>query len=702
MRTFLIHFAAVCVLFPLPLQAQDNKSNSLAKDTVRLREIIVKASRPITKFEDDGMVVKISGTVLQKLGTARDVLGFIPGVWANDGVIEVIGKGRPVVYINGRQMRNQNELNQLKSSQIKDIKIINNPGARFKGNTRAVIEISTMRVAGEGFSLDSKTTVGVVDYVQGRQQLDLNYRKGGIDIFSTLEYDNNHSKGKSHNIQNLWAQSLYSTDINTESHGRSEGFEGKLGFNYLTPSGHSFGAYYHGYVKPSHVNSIYVSDRRLDDAILSSSMTHQHTGLRSSQHLADGYYSGKWGSLTADAAISFIKKNGSEDQAATEETPGAIAGDVITHEKNSSSLFAAKLNVTRPVRNGKVYIGTEYISSSRHDNMSGSGDLMDATSTKIREYNIGFYGQYSCKIGKAGILLGLRYEHTASRYYENSIKKTDQSRGYDEWLPSLHISLPVGSSTFQAGYSRKYRQPLYSQLNATVNYINRYLYESGNPYLRPSYSNELNLNYSWRWLIVNASWSKITDQIINYASIHKDNPEIVVLNKINSPHDLNSYQFLASVMPGFIGKFFYPALSAGIMGQDYKIAYRDNTRCLDKPMLLVNFKSILQFSKSFIFTAGFQWRSNADSDNIEMGETWQIDLSASKRINRNWTIQVSANDILNTSRHSHYTIYSDRQELFMEKIYNKRKFEVSVTYKFNTRKSRYKGDGAGETARQRL
>ena len=57
-----------------------------------------------------GRVTDIPGTVLGTSGTVLEMLGKVPGMMAKGNELEVIGKGAPVIYINGRKLRDMNEL----------------------------------------------------------------------------------------------------------------------------------------------------------------------------------------------------------------------------------------------------------------------------------------------------------------------------------------------------------------------------------------------------------------------------------------------------------------------------------------------------------------------------------------------------------------------------------------------------------------
>ena len=78
-------------------------------DSYRLNGVEVKGSRPLVRIKDDAFVTTVEGSYLSKMGTGNDVLTHIPGVLHNGSNIEVIGRGTPLVYINGRQMRDLGE-----------------------------------------------------------------------------------------------------------------------------------------------------------------------------------------------------------------------------------------------------------------------------------------------------------------------------------------------------------------------------------------------------------------------------------------------------------------------------------------------------------------------------------------------------------------------------------------------------------------
>ena len=151
----------------------------MEEDSKMLGEVVVKSSLPKTILKNGGMTTNIVGSVLEKAGTMENLLDRIPNVSAQNGNINVFGRGEPVIYINGRQMRDKSELDHLHSDNIKSVEVITNPGARYAASTKAVIRITTKKIQGEGFGFDASTT-GEYDEKKnfgGFSNLNMSYRK---------------------------------------------------------------------------------------------------------------------------------------------------------------------------------------------------------------------------------------------------------------------------------------------------------------------------------------------------------------------------------------------------------------------------------------------------------------------------------------------------------------------------------------------
>lgn len=698
----LLHILIISfILFNNTISAQ--KNGEIKGDTISLREVVIKASSPIAKIEGDGMITNVAGTVLQQLGTARDVLGFIPGVITSPaGGIEVFGKGSPVIYINGRKVLNTGDIDRLSSNRIKNIKVITTPGARYDSSVSSVIRITTIREEGEGYALDNKASLGYRDYLYGKDVAWMNYRTGGLDMFSTLEYDNNRMKGKGHIKQNCWTPAKTSTNIINRSKARTQLYNGQLGLNYMTESGHSFGAYYQISHKPSTTKGSNISslnDQNGESTVLSTLSDHRKTSYY--EHLVDGYYTGTWSGWLAEASFDLLWRNNREHQN-SEEISGSEKQTVNIYDRYLGRMIAGELNLTHELWKGNMNVGVSFTNTQRKDLFINTEKLMPDNDDRVIENNLGIYVQTMQNFGKLSAMVGLRYEYTDNNYYNHGVRQTEQSKKYHELIPSMTLTLPVRKATFQLGYSRLVNRPSYAHLSSAVTYVNQNLYESGNPNLKNSYTDNISLIFRWKCLMLMTDYRRTGDRVITTATEYENNPEITLLKRINSPHHINTLQAIASIMPGFIGQMYYPVLSFGIVAQHYKVNYRDGIKNMNRPMPIVRLNNILRFKGDYMLWCNLSWRGKGDTENITMSDSWNIDIVAQKVINKNWDLKLTFTDIFNTADHSSFTIFSGDRDFSNYKHMTTRSVELTVGYKFNVTKSKYKGKGAAESEKERL
>lgn len=117
MKTFLL-ILALYIHTTTDIYAQQD---SISKD-FRLSPIEVKTYRPIVKTEGSRQTVTVKGTFLSKMGTLGNMLSVTPGIIAKgNNNFDVAGKGKPIYYVDGKEVTNQNIFTTLKTSDIAKI-----------------------------------------------------------------------------------------------------------------------------------------------------------------------------------------------------------------------------------------------------------------------------------------------------------------------------------------------------------------------------------------------------------------------------------------------------------------------------------------------------------------------------------------------------------------------------------------------------
>lgn len=148
-RLFIVILTAVIISGTGQAQNQE-APDSLSRE---LQEVVVTAKQPATKLVGSTLVSTIPGTNLAGLGNALDVLAQLPMIKVEDNTVSVIGKSNIEIYIDGRPMRDEQELQQLLSSNLKKVELLMAPGAAYASTTGAVLKITTRRNFVKGLSL---------------------------------------------------------------------------------------------------------------------------------------------------------------------------------------------------------------------------------------------------------------------------------------------------------------------------------------------------------------------------------------------------------------------------------------------------------------------------------------------------------------------------------------------------------------------
>ena len=107
---------------------------------------------------------------------------------------------------------------------------------------------------------------------------------------------------------------------------------------------------------------------------------------------------------------------------------------------------------------------------------------------------------------KWGAQLGLRLENTNST--GNQLTSNESfKRNYTQLFPTAYISYKLNDkNNFGLNYGRRIQRPDYGDLNPFYYFLDIYTYEVGNPYLKPQFSQSIELNHSYK-NILNTSFS---------------------------------------------------------------------------------------------------------------------------------------------------------------------------------------------------
>ena len=671
-------------------------------ETFTIKGVVIKGEIPQYKMIAGGMTVEVQNSILKDVGTADDVLSMLPQVQGEDGNFTVFAKGTSEIYINNKKVQNARELKQLKSSDIKSVDIITSPGAKYNAEVGAVICIKTIRRQGDGMSVEAYSQVKYNEKWTTYDDVTVKYRAGGLEVFGTLEFTNgNHSEdntvttdtyanGNHVSIRQYAPNSFWYTEMG-----------GKLGASYELDEDNSIGFSYdlNGslYQGGEAVCEQTITRNNSLEGIVDQLMTANMDDTP--QHEANIYYVGKAGKLGIDFNGSWIWKKSTRDQASYESSQQLGDRDVHTYNVNRNNMLAGKLVLTYPIWKGELNFGSEATRSRSHGIYENIERVVSPSDDEIHESNIAAFAEYQLKLGEWSIGGGLRYEAVNSDYYSFGEYQTEPSRKYRDLFPNLSVGWQKNKWGIQLSYDKRISRPNYQSLNSNVQYDNRYTYEGGNPLLRPTIKQNLDLNVTYSWLNFTAGYSHSKDVRLSFGSLYQEGTEITIWTNRNFDK-FESYNASLTASPKF--GFYSPTLTLSYFQQNFDTkAYGLDTK-LNKPEWQINFRNWFTIDKTTKAMLYLHYSTSYDYGFSHNAHEFNINARVQKTfLDGNLTAALFANDIFRNLRDrwtGYYPVTTTAKDAY---VYT-RHIGVSLSYSFNATRSKYKGTGAGNDEKNRL
>ena len=745
MKRTSMRLAALFLLMMANQTAMAQEQDSLSVDTAlwhnqtqQLQGIVIKGRLPKTRVRGDAMRTTVAGTILEKAGTVSDALSKIPTVEAeHDGAVKVTGRGEAEVYINGRRVLDVKELSRLRSDQIQYVDVVQNPGARYKASVKAVVRITLKKAQGEGFSFQ-ECLDGMYQYGHTlTNNIDVNYRTGGLDVTASLWAGRyGHSKSLQENDLTYYVgPDFYLGRSNQERKNVWKGWSPQVQVNYLLDErsaqgdaglsqNHSFGAFYKYDRHPDgDSDGFFYTDNYVNGIYSERSVSHIRGDDNFRKHIFNAYYNGKVGHLGIDWNVDGLFDKTNEDNSTEETTIDAnnvhSSHDVKNRTKSSNNFWATKLVLSYAVWKGNLSVGGEYSYNHRTDAysfLSAETLPVKATDTEINEKSAAAFVEYGCQLGKLYAQVGLRYEHLTNDYFNFGVREDEVCRDYGDWFPTATLSMPVGKLQLSLSYRKDIERPNYSYLTSSTVYINRYAYQSGNPYLRPTYTHSLVLNAAYKWAGMAVTYSRTKDNVTMATEPFPgaDSPMISLVRFINGSDGYSQLSLNPYARP-VIG-CWHPTWFVYAQFQDYKSPYANGSEItLSRPYVNFGWDNTFalgptgrfqqkELSGGWRLNASMRLSSKGDVNNFRLNRNaFRCDFGVQRdfqlRCLGTLTADLRCYDMFNTNKNGGI-IYGIREIT----IYNpaRRTFMLDLTWKFNEARSKYRGSGAGEKQKARM
>ena len=681
---------------------EDLGTIALQPETHTIGNVAVKGSVPQYRMTTGGVTVEVEHSLLHDVGTADDLLSMLPMVQGRDGEFTVLSKGEPEIYINNKKVSDTKELKQLKSNDIKHVDIITAPGAQYNAEVNAVIRIRTLRPQGDGMSVQAYSETSRNNKWNNYDDLTLKYRTGGLEVFGNAAFDYGHYSNDQDLTQELHIkkdQFLAKADLPGRSSWTQFRYQAGVSYDFNTDNsiGLSFSSqklldasYMSDMTQHYQKNGAYYGDVRLTTDIdeLDKPVWELNT-----------YYVGKVGKLGIDLNATMLRRE-SEDHLDQREFSQELGDRTITSiNQEDRRMTAGKLVLTYPIGKGVLSGGSEVTSTRSQGKNVNWENIIPESDNEMKERNIAGFAEYEMQVGPWRLNAGLRYEHVSADYYSFDTWQVEPSRAYNDWFPNLSVAWQKEKWGAQLSYGKRITRPSYNRLTSMIVYDSRMFYEGGNPLLRPSVRQSIDLNLTYSWLTFVTGFTRENDLVTHTGRVYDEENEICIFQPVNFDHQDRVYATLvASPKVGF----WQPTATLHYYQQMFDAEAYGVQKKLDKPEFsfdLMNWFVVSPSTKALVqinYTGSNHWGFMYRGSNFAVNARLQTSFWKGRL-----TGTLYANDIFRTSRTkitTYYAIGTTAQDVY---LYTQQ-VGISLSYNFNATRSKYRGTGAGNDEKSRL
>jgi len=688
-----------------------------------LKTVNITASKPLIEHKVDRTVMNVENSVLAAGNSAMDILERAPGVSIDkDDNISLKGKQGVTVMINDKltyltSAQLATLLRSTDGTTIQSIEIITNPSAKYDaaGNSGIInIKLKKNKQVGTNGTLTAGAGYGA--YYKDNENLTLNHKQGKLNIFGSFSHNDNKR------IQDIGIKRIIpdtaggaptyfrqTSPLIETDHNNSY----RLGADYDLSSKNTIGFVASGYFNGEQDgidDRTYIGQNfnQIDSSLRTVSAIHQ-TYHDIAFNLNDAYKIDTAGQeLSADLDYSQFKNNSVAQYVTDFYNPD---GSVLHPEAFLGNLTPSVINI----RTGKVDYtkpitkSLKFESGLKFSDVKTDNDLMEKMSA-TNPYISTNHFIYDEKIDAGYVNLnkdfkgysvqaGLRAEYTSSNANGDSANVVSIiPRHYLNLFPSLFIDHTINDKNeITLSYSRRIDRPQYDNLNPFVFHLDPYTYQLGNPYLKPQYTNNFELNYTYnKNITLTLGYSKTTDVITEVPGTDPATKVSYVTTdnlQTQNAYNVNLYA------PYTIAKWWEGNVNATAFYLGFKSNGLEGGN-LDRGQFAYNIRTTETFTPLTGYKAELtaNYQSDLTYGLFDVKPRYSVDAGVSHSFaNKKLNVKLSVSDIFNTLRNDVTSNYQNTNLDITQKR-ESRITRLTLTYNFgnNKIKAREHQTGADE------
>lgn len=667
-----------------------------------LKETVVTSFKPLIEHKTDRTIFNVENSIAAAGTDALEVLRKAPGVIVQDNNISIAGKSTVRIMINDRllQLSGEDLINFLKTISADDItriEIITNPGAQYdaEGNT-GLLNIVLKKSKRDGLNGNIRATYEQHVYSIANTGANINYTNDKISTYFSF-FSQTGYNGATEDMTIAYPQQ-YWTKHNTRAVATGN-ISSTAGVDYKLNANTTLGLMYTGgYNAPNfmgHIsNSIYNSTGSLDSMINTETHTIQNTSRHSFNLDLQTKLDTTGKKLNLDADYFIYNSNKDRDVASNtfiqENVLPSSLNQTKSYAKQQIDIYTLKGDLTLPYKFATITAGVKlsFINNNTpadYYNVIGGVLHPDTGNTDHYIYSENTQALYISgqkELGKWSVQAGLRGEFTETKSESHTLSQTN-TNSYFKLFPTLFITYEANkNNNFALTYGRRIDRPGYWATNPFKFYSTPYYYQQGNPFLQPSFTNNLELSHTYKNMLTTSFNFYNTMNEIEGLTIVQPNSNIIASlwsNYINSYSYGFTEAFNYSRIPWLetnteLILFYYKAYSnyAGTEPSKESLSCNfttDNTIIFNKARTVM---AVINYWYQFPNLDGVI--KNEALSYLELG----IKLSTP---NKKWTVALIFTDIFRTEIHNSSSVVNGIIQT-TDGYYDNRGVRLNLNYKF--------------------
>ncbi len=640
----------------------------------KLSTITVVSKKPMIEVRADKTIFNVEASINASGSNALELLQKSPGVQVdNNDNISMKGKTGVKVYVDGKMMQLDTKdlaayLKSINSNDIEAIEMISNPSAKYDASGNAGI-VNIRLKKNKKIGTNGSANLGFVQGFtpKGNGSVNLNYRDKKINLFGNIG-GNIGINRNGLNLYRIQKDTLYDQAAINKQDDKSINI--KTGADFFINNKNTIGVLATTNFAKNEMNSngttnIFYNPTGVFQKKLDALNTIPGHRNNANFNLNYRYADTSGREINVDADYGLFRGVGNSYQPNYYfDKNNNLLYSVINRNYTPTDIdiYTLKIDAEQKLGKGKFGYGAKTSFVTTQNTFDFFNDVAGVSIKQLNKsnqftykenVNAGYVNYQQQLSTKWSLQTGLRLEQTNS---EGDLMRADGiiqpdntvKRSYLNLFPSAAVTWNINQkNTLNLTYSRRIDRPTYQDLNPFENKLDELTYEKGNAFLRPQYTDNVELTHTFMGFInttIGYSYVKdyatqATDTTDNATYVQQKNlaqQQIVSFN-IGSPTPIKKW------WNGYINLWYNKQFFEGFIG---------NNKVKEQ---VPSYGAYLQQS----FTLGKDYSAELSgyyNGPSVWGGTWKtkpqgsMDIGLQKQfLHKAATIKVSATDIFHTA-----------------------------------------------------